>query len=72
MNHLNLTRTQRNAIGGFLASSFGAAAQAAAVDVTALVTDVGAQIVSIASVGAAVLLVYIAVKAFKWVRRALS
>jgi len=48
------------------------AANAAAVDVAAVVTDIGAQIAPITSIGAAVLMVYVAIKAFKWVRRALS
>ena len=47
-------------------------ANAAAVDVTALVADIGLQIAPITAVGSAVLLVYVAVKAFKWVRSALS
>ena len=47
------------------------AANAAAVDVTAVVTDIAAQAAPIAAIGAAVLLVYVGIKAFKWVRRAL-
>ena len=47
-------------------------ANAAAVDVTALTADIGLQIAPITAVGSAVLLVYVAVKAFKWVRSALS
>lgn len=47
-------------------------AHAAAVDVAAVVTDIGAQIAPITSIGAAVLMVFVAIKAFKWVRRALS
>ncbi|KTT20394.1 major capsid protein [Pseudacidovorax intermedius] len=46
--------------------------QAAAVDVAAVVTDIGAQIAPITAIGGAVLLVVVAIKAFKWVRRALS
>lgn len=49
-----------------------AAAQAAAIDVTAVVTDIAAQAAPIGLVGAAVLLIYLAVKAFKWVRGALA
>lgn len=52
--------------------SAGATAQAAAVDVAAVVTDIGAQIAPITAIGGAVLTVYVAIKAFKWVRRALS
>ena len=47
-------------------------AQAAAVDVSATVTDIGAQLVPIGLIGIAVLGIFVAVKAFKWVRRALS
>lgn len=47
-------------------------ANAAAVDVTAVVADIGAQAAPIGLIGAAVLLIYVGVKAFQWVRRALS
>lgn len=47
------------------------AANAAAVDVAAVVTDIGAQAAPIAAIGSAVLLVYVGIKSFKWVRRAL-
>lgn len=50
----------------------GASAQAAAVDVAAVVTDIGAQAVPIGLIGAAVLLIFVGVKAFQWVRKALS
>lgn len=48
------------------------AANAAAVDVADIVTDIGAQAAPIAAIGGAVLLIYVGVKAFHWVRRALS
>lgn len=47
-------------------------ANAAAVDVAAVVTDIGAQAAPVGLIGVAVLLIYGAVKAFKWVRSALS
>ena len=47
------------------------AANAAAVDVTAVVSDIAAQAAPIAAIGSAVLLVHVGIKAFKWVRRAL-
>lgn len=47
------------------------AAHAAAVDVADVVTDIGAQVGPIGLIGGAVLLVYVAVAAFKWVRSAL-
>jgi hypothetical protein len=43
-----------------------------AVDVTDVVTKIGAQLVPIGLIGVAVLGVVVAVKAFQWVRRALS
>ena len=48
------------------------ASQAAAIDVAAVVTDIGAQAAPIALIGGGVLLIMVAVKAFKWVRSALS
>lgn len=50
----------------------GAAANAAAVDVTAVTADIALQAAPIAAIGAAVLLIVVGVKAFQWVRRALS
>lgn len=48
------------------------AANAAAIDVSDLVTDIGAQAAPVGLVGVAVLMIVGAVKAFKWVRAALS
>lgn len=47
-------------------------ANAAAVDVAAVVSDISAQAAPIGLIGAAVLLIYVGVKAFQWVRKALS
>ena len=55
-----------------LGTAGASSANAAAVDVTAVVTDIGAQATPIGLIGAAVLLIYVGVKAFQWVRRALS
>lgn len=55
-----------------VALAAAAGANAAAVDVTAVTTDIAAQAAPIAAVGAAVLVLYVGVKAFKWVRAALS
>lgn len=60
------------AIVAFAVSSMSVGAHAAAIDVTAVVTDIGAQAAPIGLIGGAVLLIFVAVKAFKWVRRALS
>lgn len=45
--------------------------QAAAVDVADVVTDIGAQAAPVVAIGGAVLLLLVAIKAFKWVRRAM-
>lgn len=57
-----------------LAATMGtaAASHAAAIDVDAVVTDIGAQAAPIALIGGAVLVIVVGVKAFKWVRSALS
>lgn len=44
---------------------------AAAIDVDDVVTDIAAQAAPIGLVGGAVLLIFGAIKAFKWVRRAM-
>lgn len=54
-----------------LALSSPLLANAAAVDVAAVVTDIGAQAASVTAIGAAVLLLIVGIKAFKWVRRAM-
>lgn len=48
------------------------ASQAAPVDVTGVVTDIAGQAAPVAAIGGAVLLIVVAVKAFKWVRSAIS
>lgn len=55
---------------GVLATVGGA--QAAAIDVAGVVTDIGTQAAPIGLIGGAVLLIHLAVKAFKWVRAALA
>ncbi len=47
-------------------------AMAAAIDVADVVTDIKAQIASVVAIGGAVLLVFAAVRAFRWVRSAMS
>ncbi len=44
---------------------------AAAVDVTDVVADIALQAAPVAAIGAAVLLLIVGIKAFKWVRRAM-
>ncbi|MBA2676134.1 MAG: phage coat protein [Ramlibacter sp.] len=48
------------------------ASHAAAVDVSAIVTDIGAQAVPVGLIGAAILLLTVAIMAFKWVRKAMT
>ena len=43
-----------------------------AVDVADIVTKIGDQATPVAAIGAAVLLLFVGIKAFKWVRKALS
>jgi alkylhydroperoxidase/carboxymuconolactone decarboxylase family protein YurZ len=68
MNKLHNTRAL--ATLGLLAAVGGA--NAAAVDVAAVVTDIGAQAAPITLIGGAVLLIVVGIKAFQWVRRAMS
>ena len=60
------------AIGTAGAAVVAAPAHAAAIDVAAVVTDISAQAAPIALIGGAVLVVYVGIKAFRWVRGALS
>lgn len=55
---------------GVLAAT--ASANAGAIDVTSVVTDIAAQAAPVGLIGAAVLLLVVGIKAFKWVRAALS
>lgn len=59
-------------IAGLLASGGFVVANAAAIDVTAVTTDITAQLTPIGAIGGGVLLIMVAVKAFRWVRSALS
>ncbi|MBS1771201.1 MAG: phage coat protein [Acidobacteria bacterium] len=72
MNQFNL-QTRRFAqvvAGGALV--LVSQAHAGAVDVTAVTTDIAAQAAPIAAIGAAVLVLMVGIKAFKWVRKAMS
>lgn len=59
--------------GAALASLSGAAAASGGggVDVTAVVTAINGAATPIASIGAAVLIVMVGIKVYKWVRRAM-
>lgn len=72
MNRFNLQSrrfAQAAAAGALVLAS---QAHAAAVDVSAVTTDIAAQAAPIAAIGAAVLVLIVGVKAFKWVRAAMS
>lgn len=49
-----------------------AAANAAAINVTDVTADIAAQAGPVAAIGSAVLILFVGIKAFKWVRKALS
>lgn len=53
-------------------SAVSVSAQAAAIDVAALTTDIAAQAAPVAAVGGAILLIFLGIKAFKWVRAAMG
>lgn len=71
MNKLNAQTLRFAAVAaaGALAVS---GANAAAIDVADVVTDISAQATPVGLIGAAVLLLIVGIKAFKWVRAALS
>lgn len=52
--------------------AFSSPAMAQAIDVTDVVADIAAQAVPVGLIGSAVLLLIVGIKAFKWVRRAMS
>ena len=47
-------------------------AQAAAVDVSAVVTEIGAQAGPVSLIGTAILALFVGIKAFKWVQKVLG
>lgn len=67
-----MKKATRFALAAVPAYLMATSAQAAAVDVTSVVSDIGDQATPIGLIGAAVLLIYVGVKAFQWVRKALS
>lgn len=67
-----MQKTFNRSLVAVAALAGAAAANAAAVDVTAVTADIALQAAPIAAVGASVLILHVGVKAFKWVRQALS
>lgn len=72
MNRINMQTRRIAQVAPACALVLASQANAAAVDVGAVVTDIAAQATPIGLIGAAVLLIYVGVKAFQWVRKALS
>lgn len=70
--NLNYRKSLAVALVAVAAAAGSVPAMAAAIDVTAVVTDIAAQAAPIGLIGGAVLVIYVSVKAFKWVRAALS
>ena len=68
MNSKTLILRRVRPAGALLA----AGAANAAVDVSAVTTEIGSNTSSVIAIGGAVLLVLVAAAAFRWVRRALS
>lgn len=62
------TRLALVAIPAFVAAS----AQAAAVDVSGVVADIGDQIGSVSDIGMAILGVVVAIACFMWIRRSIK
>lgn len=58
-------------VSGVVVALAPLSAMAAAPDVTGVVTEIGGAAAPIAAIGAAVLLVIVGIKVFKWVRRAM-
>lgn len=65
-------RSRKAATTGALAVIGATNAQAAAVDVSAVVTEIGAQATPISLIGTAILALYVGIKAFKWVQKVLG
>jgi hypothetical protein len=72
MNRINAQSRRLAQIVAAGALVLASQAHAAAIDVTSVVSDIEAQAAPIAAIGAAVLILFVGIKAFKWVRRALS
>ena len=70
MNKMFKTQLVRRSLPALALAGAGAAN--AAVDVTAVTTEIQGNVASVVAIGGAVLLVLVAAAAFRWVRRALS
>lgn len=69
---MQLQKTFNRALVGTGALVLAGASHAAAINVSDIVTDIAAQAAPVALIGGAVLLLVVGIKAFQWVRKALS
>ena len=65
-------RSSKAATTAALAFIAATNAQAAAVDVSAVVTEIGAQAGPVSLIGTAILALFVGIKAFKWVQKVLG
>ena len=65
-------RSSKAATTAALAVIAATHAQAAAVDVSAVVTEIGAQAGPVSLIGTAILALFVGIKAFKWVQKVLG
>ena len=72
MNRLNRQSLRFAAIAAGTSLAMANSAHAAAIDVADVVAEIAAQAGPIGLIGNAVLLLVVGIKAFQWVRRALS
>lgn len=72
MNRFNAQTRRFATVAAASALALAATGAQAAIDVTAIVSEIDDTVAPIGLIGAAVLLVVVAVAAFKWVRRAIS
>lgn len=69
---VRVLRSPKAATTAALAVIAATNAQAAAVDVTAVVAEIAAQATPVSLVGTALLALFVGIKAFKWVRQTLG
>ncbi|WP_052382593.1 major capsid protein [Comamonas granuli] len=69
---MEIQKTMNRALVGAGALVLASASHAAAIDVGDIVSDIAAQAAPVALIGGAVLLLVVGIKAFQWVRKALS
>lgn len=68
---MNVVRNRFTAVVPALAAgALVASSNASAIDVTSVVSEISGTVATVGLIGAAVLLVIVAIKAFQWVRRA--